>query len=358
MTKLNLFTNFACVAAAAIGAAQVKAADFPRTTAAAQLSMSRGFKATSLSLLNRTSGVGAQAVNAALLQKLCSGDCSSVNTEVLADKVQTTGDHWQIEVLGDGTAARFRDLEVEGRAHALGKEPSLKMPAETMEQAGRAFISSKLSQVITLAAGEELVPVRTDYLIEGGQDLQTKQITRAVVSNRIVFGRAIHGIPVVGGGSTVVLTFTNDGAVESFQYDWPSYQAAATRNVVDSSELLHRVQQVVGARTGVSSNLPLITPNTRTASPIAVAQNTTLQKMECGYYDPGAGVRDEHAPVQAGCVYHAMEQGQNGIRRGFAGAIPAAQQIEPDDAWTEARIIQGMGAADSQQVIPQNSNSQ
>jgi len=32
-----------------------------------------------------------------------------------------------------------------------------------------------------------------------------------VVANRIVVGRNIHGVPVVGNGSTVILTFSNDG---------------------------------------------------------------------------------------------------------------------------------------------------
>ncbi len=345
----KLVTTVACFSAVTLSAA-----DFARTTSAAQLSMSQGFSQSSLPLLNRAAGINSKAANATLLQKLCSDACSGANTNILTDRLQTTGDHWMVEVLGDGTAARFRDLEVEAKEHSLAKDSSQKLSAESLEQSGRAFINSKLGSVILLGAGEELVPVRTDYLIEGGQDVKTRQITRSVVANRMVFGRTINGVPVVGGGSTVVLTFANDGAVESFQYDWPSYQATSARSVVDSAEILHRVQQAVNARTGVSASNTLVVPSAKIISPV---QSTTLQKLECGYYDPGASARDAHAPVQSGCVYHAVKQDANGMRQGFAGAVPGAQQIEPDDNWTEAHIVQGMGSGEMPGTVPANSQS-
>ena len=57
--------------------------------------------------------------------------------------------------------------------------------------------------MIVLGPDEELVPVRTDYRIEVGQDLTTGEVLESVVANRIVFGRTLEGVPVFDGGNYV-----------------------------------------------------------------------------------------------------------------------------------------------------------
>jgi hypothetical protein len=157
-------------------------------------------------------------------------------------------------------------------------------------------------------------------------------------------------VHVVVGGSTVVVTFANDLSVESFAYDWPKYQRANLQAVVDAGEILHRVQKVIGARRGVSAaTFPVRVPETSgTAFPIPLTTDTMLQKLECGYYDRGVVARDASAAVQPGCVYHAVFQGQHGIRRGYAGTVPAGAQFEPDAAWLETEILNAPPTADEQ----------
>jgi len=330
------------------------AEEFSRTTAAAHLSMTRGFNHSSLPLLHRAGALNAAGTSTSLLQKLCPEPCSNVvTTNLPGNALRVANDRWSLDIASDGASARFRDAVVEERAHASARHISARLSAATLEKAGREFIDSKLSFVIVLGPDEELVPVRTDYRIEGGQDLTTGEVLESVVANRIVFGRTLEGVPVVGGGSTVVITFANDGSLESFQYDWPSYSKADAQAVVDQDEVFQRLQTVVAARTGVTrptfrSRAPSLE---EAARPVRLATDTVLQKLECGYYDPGTAARDANAPVQTGCVYHAVLEDQRGARRGFSGAVPAGRAVAPDSEWREADILaHGMPMGDL--IIP------
>jgi len=77
------------------------------------------------------------------------------------------------------------------------------------------------------------------------------------------------------------------------------------------------------------------------AHTVELAKNTVLQKLECGFYDPGYVARMVDAPVQPGCVYHAVTRGDDQTRSAFAGAVPAAAQIEADAAWKESVVLRG-----------------
>jgi hypothetical protein len=285
--------------------------------------------------------------SALLLEKLCSAPCASA-AATPGTAVRVANDHWSLDVAADGSAARFRDADVEARAHATGRDVSQRLSASALEEAGKAFIASRLASVIVLAPGEEVVPVSTDYRIDAGLDLTTGEATKAVVANRIVFGRTLQGVPVVGGGSTVVVTFANDGSVEGFQYDWPEYGTANSQTVADHAEIVQRLQRVIGARSGAAAPAFRATSAARedafSSNPFRLAQDTSLQTLECGYYDPGAAARDTSAPVQAGCIYHAVFQDKQGTRRGFAGAVPAGAAIEPDESWKETLLLTNAAA--------------
>jgi hypothetical protein len=108
------------------------------------------------------------------------------------------------------------------------------------------------------------------------------------------------------------------------------------------ADILDRVQAVIGDRMGVPTS-----PTTRVPKgegrtyAVELMPNTVLQKLECGYYDPGVLAREAAAVVQPGCVYHVVHQSDDGRRAGFAGAVPAAAQIEPDPGWREAVFLRG-----------------
>jgi hypothetical protein len=355
---MKFSSPFIAVGFLVLGTGVAPAQDLPQTSEAALYSITRGFRQTSLPLLQRLGTREPDAVSAALVEKLCPAPCANLNRRAAGTKLEVASGDWSVQVIGDGTAARYENIEVGKRLHSTGRDPSQKTSSEALERAGRAYIEANLASVITLGLDEQIVPTRIDYRFEAGLDLGTQQTTRAVVANRIVFGRTIRGVPVVGGGARVVLTFANDGALESFQYDWPQYQVGSPRSVVAHADILDRVQAVIGDRMGVPTS-----PTTRVSKSqgptytVELMQNTVLQNLECGYYDPGVLSREATAPVQPGCVYHVVHQSDNGKRAGFAGAVPAAAQIEPDPGWREAIFLRGPGPS-QQPLVPGPSRAQ
>src|SRR5271167_1768951 len=137
-----LLASVWCASGAILAGGTARAEDFPQTTAAAQRSVTQGFKQSSLPLLRREVTGNSAAVKASLLEKLCPAPCLSQSTISLGNTLRVTGDHWSLEIKGDGDSARFRDLQVEGRAHSLAKPPAQRMSPAELEKAGRAFIAA------------------------------------------------------------------------------------------------------------------------------------------------------------------------------------------------------------------------
>jgi hypothetical protein len=198
-----------------------------------------------------------------------------------------------------------------------------------------------------LRKGERLVPEATSVRIESGIATDGTSASSSVVSNRIVFTREIDGIPVVGAGSKVTITFLNDGSVESFRYDWPTYVPTGRKQRQTTNEaILRRIQHVVGVRTNTA-----IADAVHSASGITTANqqidlggNMQLERLACGYYDPGFMNRAVKAPVQAGCYYHVVYSkgaGEYVTKAAYSGAVPAAKQAEPDARWPEEALLRG-----------------
>ena len=320
--NLNFIIAAALAAGVIISSNTASAEELAQTKARQQMAVTQGLGASSLTVLSRTSAASQSEVHASLLAKL----------------PRTSTQQWSLEVSSDGSSAEFRDLAVEAKAHSLARPLSDKMTAAELEQKARAFIASHLASQIVLGKGEQLVALRADYRAEGGEDLTTGKVTSAVVANRMVFGRMINGVPVVGNGSKVFVTFTNDGSLESFRYDWPAYQAGATQAVVGPGEVLSRVQKVMGVRNGDTPTSVVAVPRAgASALPLTLATNTQLQSLECGYYD--AGEAGKTNSVQPGCTYLAVSHDINGMRAGFAGAVPAGASFESDNSWMETQIL-------------------
>jgi hypothetical protein len=317
------------------------AADFAQTTAAQQFSVTHGFAQSALSMQRRVAPGTAAGVTSGLIGGLCAGPCALQSLSRRANELRATGSGWSLNVSADGSAARFEDLAVQRQGPALAKDPSQALTAARLEGSDRAVIASKLRSVIVLGPQEELVPVRTDYLIAGMQNVKTNAVVRSVIANRIVFGRRLHGVAVVGGGSTVTLTFANNGALESWRYDWPRYQAAASQTIVNVTQIVQRIKSVIGARKvagRVPSNARQISGKIQANAPIG-KPGAALQKLECGHFDPGVAARSASALVQPGCLYHVVARDSDGFRQGFAGAVPAGVAFTRDAGWIETSIL-------------------
>jgi hypothetical protein len=140
----------------------------------------------------------------------------------------------------------------------------------------------------------------TSFRTESGVAVNGTHARSSVVAARVVFSREIRGVPVVGAGSKVTVTFLNDGAVESFRYDWPIYeQTSRTQQIVSSSEIVRRIQRVaaVGTDGYVGDKVTQNPRGGKIDHPVALNRQSQLQDLKCGYYDPGLLNRDAKAPI-------------------------------------------------------------
>jgi hypothetical protein len=337
----RLATIVVSVLASAPGLA--RATDYPQRQALQATSLTAGMMVASAPTLSRARA-DATVAEGAVVTALGLNTAGAVRwSSPLGTRV--SGADWTLAIQADGSLVEYRSLAVLRGAHGQGVPRASKMSASALESAARAFIASHLASLVVLQNGETLVPVTTAYRIEGGQNVKSGAITTdMVVANRIVLGRVINGVPVVGGGSTITMTFANNGEVESFRYDWPQYATTGTvQSSVSPGDILSRVQNAVSSK----SKVPVRTAvNGATVYPVDLVSGIQLQKLECGYYDPGVLVRDAKAPVQMGCFYHALStsagpsQGDV-VNAGIAGAVPAASAVEPDAKWQEAAAILG-----------------
>jgi len=320
----------------------------------------------SIPLLMRQREVDPIAKLSVLRESFPVAKSTTAEPEKLNDRVRLSGTTWRLDVFGDGSAAEFADLEAVDRAHASGVEPAQAMSNDALEANGRAFVERTLSRLIVLQPDERLVLATTSRRTEAGVAAGGGNAYSAVVAHRVVFGREIGGIPVVGAGSKVTITFLNDGSVASFRYDWPVYtRTGRMQDVAAPIEVLRRVQRVAGVRTRAEVDRALVAPpNLRSITgPIKLGANLDLRDLKCGYYDPGLALRDPAAPVQAGCYYHVLETrgtGQYVTTAGYSGAVPAGASFEPDSRWPEANVLRGAtmqapkggNAASSKKVQP------
>jgi hypothetical protein len=176
-------------------------------------------------VLTRRSARTPETTVSSLIASLTKADqplsLQKMSRETEAGRILITGTDWKLAVFRDGSAAEFVNQVAANRAHDLKAERALSLAQ--LEAAGRDFISRFLADAITLGSAERLEPEATSARTEGGVAVDGTSAYSAVVANRIVFTREIDGVPVVGAGSKVTITFLNDGSVESFRYDWPQY---------------------------------------------------------------------------------------------------------------------------------------
>jgi hypothetical protein len=270
--------------------------------------------------------------------------------EVERTRVLISGKDWKLAVFRDGSAAEFINHAATSRAHEIRADRSRAMALPQLEAAGRDFIARSLADTVLLGPTERLEPEASSARTEGGVAVDGTSAYSAVVANRIVFTREIDGLPIVGAGSKVTITFLNDGSVESFRYDWPQYTPTERiQTTAPVAEILRRVQRVASVRTD-RDFIPRADyrPSEVGSAQVELGGRTTLERLTCGYYDPGVMVREADAPVQAGCYYHVVYtrgEGEFITRAARSGAVPAAQQFEADRSWPEAAVLSGIDGA-------------
>jgi hypothetical protein len=343
----NYFAASLVLVAVTSNAVVAQAEGYARADALAAKSLASALGGATLSTLVRQPAARDLVVRQ-LSAAVCKGDCATVVQDTAADRVRVRGAQWHLDIYGDGSMAEFVDEAVSAGAHSAGVEPKAVMSRASLEALGRAYIANSLSSSIVLGPNETLVANTASNRTEGGVGVDGVRAPDRVTGQRVVFSREIGGVAVVGLGSKVVLTFLNDGKLESFRYDWPVYTATGvSQPTVSAQEVIGRLQRLLGARTAQSGSTPIVHPLPPTASgTVDLSSDVQLHRLECGYYDAGLLTRGS-APVQAGCVYHGVHflNGAHRGRAGVAGAVPAAANPHPDGQWAEEAALRGIIAS-------------
>ena len=319
------------------------AADYPQRIAAAARAQKAALGKLTVPLLRRSPGLGREVV-AELLLKRFSDPLDSIQTSGLPaierrkDRTDFVGKGWILHVDDDGSSVRYRNY---GYLDSTNNKPlplTQRMSQDMLERMGMEFIKSRLSDLIPLAANEQLLPFFTEFQVSGGGSTKpgVAPIAEQVFANTVVFSRVIGGVPVIGAGSKIAIIFANNGKPVGFDFDWARYEATGVKQTtLGITE--------INARAAKLSAVDLKSPYTK------------MTRFECGYFDFGARRRDPLAPLQTACAMHvhkkeivdadlfAKDPASGHTIAAYMQAIPLGSRPAVDSKWPEARLLLGMG---------------
>jgi MYXO-CTERM domain-containing protein len=298
-----------------------------------------GLSTSEVDLLSRAKGDGARPTAERLIQRFSKASggvvtAGKAETSERADHVRVeSAAGWTLSVYGDGTQVKYRNRAFH-EAHRAAT-PAAKRPSrETLEQLGRAFLAEHLGAEIQLGEGETLELFKTAYELQGHRSIEGGEAAVETLSSSIVvFTRVVNGIDVVGPGAKVAVSFTSDGQVFGFEYDWAAYERTGLR------------QKVL--------DLPQIEERARALDQTGAAAIVRVKRWECGYFDAGARKRAANALVQPACVAqkeidtvgdaarHRADPTDGLLSSATMAVIPAGITPEDDAHWVELRSLRG-----------------
>lgn len=333
------FAMLPTVVSMVLCSATATAEDFAARSDLHSRSLKVGLGRSSIPLLARQQGQGAEAIAQEIyvhLQRPSSrfpGLPGDKVVDVTPRRARIYNEQgWSIVVRGDGSAVRVRNYSHLERV--AGVKSADRLSGELLELLGRDFVTTELKQWVKLGDGEELVALKSEYQVEETGD-QKALLTSEVVANTIVFSRRINDIDIVGPGSKVSVTFANDGTVVAFGFDWPEYQnLGRDQTLLDMDKLRERMS--------AQATMHFST------------DKVELRRFECGYVDLGAEYsrRDAEAPIQGGCwlryigtkfdeEYPAGDQGS--ITKAISEPIPIGEVVEFDSGWPHVLALTVFG---------------
>jgi hypothetical protein len=295
-----------------------------------QRSLREGLGRESVRLLATVRGGGREAIGRRLLGQV------GAETGSLGRRLRLTGlkaappgrksvswfsDEGYLQVFADGTKLRVRGNVDDPRE--LERAGGAKLDKKQLEELGRRFVKSALSEYVKLGTTETLSFLGVRYLVDDNARPEA-QATEKVVANIAVFGREVDGIPVVGSGSKVAVWFDGNREPVGFDLDWPIYRISSrVQKVLARQELARRVAQAT--------------------VPLQGGDGVTVRRFECGYVDLGATRRG--ATIQAGCSLAWEARGPEGEVAAHTEFIPAGVRVLKEARWplaaaaAEGRIV-------------------
>jgi len=268
-----------------------EAGDLPFRATAAAKSKSFGLTRDTVSRIERLPGRGRNTVKTEMIKRFAPVNSNERNNEVTTeDSSITAGEGWLVEVRGTGESVRFLNA---GYINSSANRPCSRENSftdEELETAALKVIQKELASLVKLGKGESLQGWQVSRLMDSVTD-ETGVTTENVVASRILFTRAIDGIPILGPGNKVSVTFANDGSLVGFDLDWPKL---ARKNGNPRITPFNETRNEADRRQGLGWG----------------QEGVTEKVFECGYYDPGVAGLKEGNSLEPACVSIA-EYGPN-----------------------------------------------
>jgi hypothetical protein len=253
--------------------------------------------------------------------KVFTGDIQ--NTKEGTDTTLASGNGWFLEVDQKGEVFRYRNTDALNKP-GVGVPLAKRMSDADAIQRAEKFIRSSLSDTVVLGAGETLNPwyVSFKIAVSGRASEVGVEPDKRVSAVKVVFTRAIDGIPVLGNGSKVTVFMTHDGEPAGFEVNWARLQRGAGDQKSLASAAAHeRVSRVAHGNTGA-----------RNAA--------TSTYFECGLYDSGIG--DAGVPLQPACLHtYSLALPASGLvsRTARIDAVPIGTVVQREKSWAEAEVF-------------------
>lgn len=267
------------------------------------------------------------------MNKFNSNASSTIRTDRVAERFEeadhsyiTGADGWFLEVVGDGTKVRYRNMAHIEQLHIQPIPVEQRFQNEQLYLMGLHFIETQLSEFLPVNnSGEKIVPYFSQYEIMGSSEAigQSNYRVEYVNLSVIVFTRSLDSHNVVGPGSKIAIFFANDGSPVGFDFDWTEFRKnEAQARVLQKNKIIERFN--------MSGNFPL------------TASSVELTGIECGYVDLGVKHKSITAPLQPGCMFQTKisvdqvsEEGLSTVESALLDYIPASVTPALDDQWRE-----------------------
>jgi len=308
-----------------------------------------------LAVFQRKAGGGRERAASALLKsvvpQLSSAGALATAAEPTRIRSSDTwtvfeGAGWRLRVAGVGEKASYRQHERLARVALERQLPRAAAPRiRDLEDQARSFIQGTLKDAIQLGRSERLITWRARYNIESDMDRASGQVTERVAATVLEFKREIAGIPVLGAGSSVSITFAADGSIAGFDYDWSNFEPAAREaRTVDRARLERRLERVRTTRQlQPAPGTPRVLGGVAAPLRPAAAQRATEQKergLICGYFDAGSERAVDGNELELACVKsYTIRDVATGLEAGYVDVVPVDETLKPRNGWAETTLL-------------------
>ncbi len=261
-----------------------QAGDLPFRLASAKKAQTFGLANENVSQINRLPGRGRDVVMSEvfdrfIIKKGLTAKTNEVSTEASSIVI---GKDWMMEVRGTGESVRFINMGYINGSKNPSCGPKGCFSDDELEAAAIKVIQRDLANFIKLSPGEELQGWQLSRLIDSVTDSNGK-ITESVSAYRVLFTRVIDGVPILGPGNKVSVTFANDGTLAGFDFDWPKLELKKSNFRIAP---LSMIRNDADKQMGVAWN----------------KVQPAEEVFECGYYDPGVAGLSSGNTIAPSCV--------------------------------------------------------